>query len=764
MADRPDWSPDELDQLNGTTPTTAPVVGKRPDWSEDDLKQLNAAQPVQTQPEGQGPPTLAQIQPALKNRLDAHDVPGYYNPDEATLKQGPQRNVGDDVMRMVTSDIPFVDRAAAGIDTITGAGVPGASFSDSYNKNLQNERWKNQDVRFQHPYATPILGAAGAAAPMMVAGPEMGLADLTSPGLGVVGRSTLGGAAYGAAQGASNTPDLTNTSQAVKNTLEGAAIGGATGFVAPNLALPLAKTVAGAGNAVRSGVEGISNAAANDKAGMEGLLTTMHAAGPQNVQQTLDKLGPQGMLADVPGSLHAATHGVTVNSPEANTIISNTLNNRQQGTFNDLKDSLTKTVGPEVSPDNITSQIKTLRSQSHQALEPIFQNAPATPAQNELDFINQRLADAKGSEAAALGKIKNDILDTPAKAAVPPQRVQVNSPGTPTRWGMSPGSPAQPEVPISDAKQLDNVRQEVDQMLKPSYQNDTLGIAPGALNTQQGSLKMLRSMISQNLKTNVPGYEGVMNQSAALARKADAIEDGYTSLLQGGTTPTHPQDFSAQLAAADAAGQPEVREGYKIGASAALHRDFGVKRNDVAALQNDLQLDKGQSASGVQSYNQQKLNELFGQNNVNDLIGSMERNKTFKDTNTSIAAGFQTALKQGAAQRQAPANQDISKFPFLAYPEFSKIPELARRGVAALAAPRLSNPTSSYAERAGILTAQGPQRDAYVSALVDALNRKSQNTTAGKITANSIAPYLSVLGGNAFMPPRVSPGLIKTSQ
>src|ERR1700722_8341533 len=143
MADRPDWSPDELDQLNGTTPTTAPVVGKRPDWSEDDLKQLNPAQPAQTQPsteEGQGPPTLAQIQPALKNRLDAHDVPGYYNPDETTLKQGPQRNVGDDVMRMVTSDVPFVDRAAAGINTITGAGVPGASFSDSYNKNLQNER------------------------------------------------------------------------------------------------------------------------------------------------------------------------------------------------------------------------------------------------------------------------------------------------------------------------------------------------------------------------------------------------------------------------------------------------------------------------------------------------------------------------------------------------------------------------------------------------------------------------------------------------
>ncbi len=72
---------------------------------------------------------------------------------------------------------------------------------------------------------------------------------------------------------------------------------------------------------------------------------------------------------------------------------------------------------------------------------------------------------------------------------------------------------------------------------------------------------------------------------------------------------------------------------------------------------------------------------------------------------------------------------------------------LVKNRVAALANALKPDPTSSYGDIANVLTAQGPQRDAYVSALVDALNRRTANAATGQMVGNRSALAAALIGG-----------------
>ena len=54
----------------------------------------------------------------------------------------------------------------------------------------------------------------------------------------------------------------------------------------------------------------------------------------------------------------------------------------------------------------------------------------------------------------------------------------------------------------------------------------------------------------------------------------------------------------------------------------------------------------------------------------------------------------------------------------------------AKNRIAALANALKPNPTSSYGDVANVLTAQGPQRDAYLNSLVDATGQTIGNRSA----------------------------------
>jgi hypothetical protein len=67
-----------------------------------------------------------------------------------------------------------------------------------------------------------------------------------------------------------------------------------------------------------------------------------------------------------------------------------------------------------------------------------------------------------------------------------------------------------------------------------------------------------------------------MDKSAQLARHADAIEQGYNSVLSGGKSALNPADLAAQLASAG----PETLGGLQIGTRAAIDNSLGTKAID----------------------------------------------------------------------------------------------------------------------------------------------------------------------------------------
>jgi hypothetical protein len=231
-----------------------------------------------------------------------------------------------------------------------------------------------------------------------------------------------------------------------------------------------------------------------------------------------------------------------------------------------------------------------------------------------------------------------------------------------------------------------------------------------------------------------------MDRSALLARQADAIEQGYESALSGGRSATNPTDLATQLSQAG----PEVLPGLRIGTRAALENSLGTKANDLAALRNELQFGNGQGNNP--SWNQQKLGMIFSPQAADDLANTVNREATFSQTNNDVARNSMTAQRQSAASGMRPS-VGTDNIPLIN--PGSTIPGMITTGAKRLGASILQSvlpdPTRAYGEVADILTAQGPQRDAYVSALVDALQRRSSNAQAAQAIGNNASLIAGLL-------------------
>lgn len=156
-----------------------PVVSAQPDWMND---------PVVGAPPQQTPGVMAGVSRALEN------------------------------------NIPFMDRAVAGAQSVLPQGYGGTG--QDYAANLATERAKNAQFAQQNPW-TNAAGGLAATAPLMAI-----------PGAEGVAGGALTGAGIGAVEGASGSPDLTDLSGTAGNIARGAGLGAAAGGIIPALARP----------------------------------------------------------------------------------------------------------------------------------------------------------------------------------------------------------------------------------------------------------------------------------------------------------------------------------------------------------------------------------------------------------------------------------------------------------------------------------------------------------------------------------------------
>lgn len=610
----------------------------------------------------------------------------------------------NDAVDMMVNGLPFSDRITAGAQTATGTGLPNADYS----KNLLNERLKNQALESEYPTLSKILGFGGGAAGVVATAPES-----ATLGAGTMLAKTLGsmgvGAGYGGVQAASSAPDLTDAADLAKRTALGTGVGALTGALTPVVGSVIGSGYNAGANLISGGVEGMSRPTGNQ------LLRAVAADTPAAVQTANARLGDQGMLADAGPALRAKTQGAAIYNPEGRSIVENALTTRDDATNSGLKQDIVSAVGPvTATPQQLTDYVGQARSWEHQALPGIFANAPAVDTSGVLTTIGQGLSKAVGPEASVLGKARDWLMTNDAQ-----------------------GNPA----PVSDAQTLQNAKAAIDTLIK--YGDPSLGVQPGAISKAQGAIGAVRGQLNQALRDQVPGYGDVMDTSAALARHADAIETGYNDILGGGKGALNPADLADRLAAAAKQG-PEVMNGYQLGLRAAIDRATGTNPNDLVALRRLM--------GGDDDWNRANISHIMGAGPTNQMADAIDKYSTMRDTKNQILSGAKTAWANQALNEMKP-NAGTDRVPFFtpqsnlvgmastigAWP-VKKVWELAQNQFK-------TDPSAYHGEMARVLTAQGPQRDAYTSALADALMRRSGNAAVGQKIGNSAALASALIGG-----------------
>jgi hypothetical protein len=607
------------------------------------------------------------------------------------------------------------DRARAAIDSVL------SGFS-GYGQHLADERAETEDFQKAHPIAAPALEAVGGAiAPLAVTKAVSAPATLGMKTL--VGAGT--GGAIGTVQGALGSKDYTDPAQVAKDAALGGGVG--TGF---GIMFPAAAKVIGAGynalaNAVTGRVEGMSRGAGSH------LLSAVQADGPAAVQQRLAELGPDATLADAGPALLGKAQGAALNSDEAKSTLVNALTSRDKATNARIQADVDAALGPYQGgdPDLVSKAILAHRSAVDSVNYPAaLDNAPPmkiAPLMTELiDRIDQ--TPVGGMEHKALSNLQNMLTKKTKQPVLDANGDQVYDSLGHEKWK---------DVPVShdDANVLHKVKQELDNVIE--YDAPGLGVPAGALQNQQAALKQMRGLVNGALEEQVPGYKSANTISAALAKRGEAVKAGTQYLGSGKTTPS-PERFAAEF---DPLSQGE-KIAFAKGSRGEVQRVLGTQSNDLVGLKRELQ--------GEGGWNTAKLATVHGDDAANELVNSVDRNLKFRDTYNKVVENSQTAQRQAAQKAMKP---DPSSETPLVNPNMSMTGLLAtgakKSAVAVANALLKSDPTRRYGEVARALSEQGAARDARLSAVVAALDKRSANA-AGSETAGKVGSVVAALLGN----------------
>lgn len=339
--------------------------------------------------------------------------------------------------------------------------------------------------------------------------------------------------------------------------------------------------------------------------------------------------------------------------------------------------------------------------------------------QRAIDLMANKGMDADTAVEHAVRQLDNGFPGDRAKAAAPASTSAANKP-----------------TPQTDASVLHKIKQELDNVIQ--YDAPGLGVPAGALTRQQGTLKLFRGQLNTALENQVKGYKEANAASAALAKRGQAVEAGTQYLGSGKTTP-FPERFAGEF--------NPLSQGEKIafakGSRGNIERVLGTKANDLQALRSELQ--------GEGGFNTAKLATVHGQEAADKLIGSVERNLKFRETYGNVVANSQTAQRQAAARSMKP--EPSSETPLI-NPNMTMagLPAtIAKKAVgAAFNAMLRKDPTKAFGEVARVLSAQGPHRDAYHRALVDALNKRV-TTAAASSKGGNAAALTALVAVNAYL-------------
>lgn len=531
-------------------------------------------------------------------------------------------------------------------------------------------RQKNEAAQLLAPEAYATGELAGGVGSMLLPGAA---ATRAMRGRGMLGRMFTGGAA-GAAMTA--LPQVGGAEGGLAERLSSVeplptAVGGAIGAAAPAAGAAVgygARRIQDLGRSIPGFGAGATQRVARS-------MQRPQTAGT-DIEQYLRGLGPEGMLADVPGSPRSMAQGLATMQGEGADVLRRQIEERAAGAGPRIEQEMTTSIaGPEAA-------FATRRAQAQQRsgiYGPLYDAAKASDQEFNVDALRSGLVFLARDQAAdvrgALNRVMRDL-------------------GT--------------EGPIS-AERLHNARVALNDAKEVAFRSG----AGGKGDVLKGLLEEFDNRLDQ-----IPGYSTARSGWAATKSIDDAIDAGRQVFSGGPTSALSPAQLRQTF---DKLSEPQ-QEAFRQGAREYLAALMGTSRSDAPAAWQTFQ--KG--------WNEEKLRIILGDEAAAPLLQRLRAEAEFSGTRSDVLKGSQTSFREEARESLA----DIREPDSMNRP--SPVTRL-RQGLEApinrvidevLYGARRSNLNR---EIGTLLTLQGPQRDAAVRALLVEARRLDDPTRVQQI-------------------------------
>lgn len=483
--------------------------------------------------------------------------------------------------------------------------MTGGTFSEGYDRGLEDYRANDRAAK----EANPITSTVGEVAGMLpggiwAAGTKLGARALGLTGQNLASRSAASagsGAAIGAAQGFLQGEG--GFDERLKAAGAPLATGAVVGAASPTIGLAVGKGVDMVTRALRGGgsvPQGMTGAAADMLAD-----DFARAGGPQAIRNRMSELGPDAMLLDASPSLMGRAQGLAI-LPETREGIVAPLMARNRATNARLGADLDGAIGPAAVPSRIEAGLAQGRDAVAEGYGPVMGQSRAVNTQALAGRLDEAAINLRG----------------PAQRAVQQVRQMLDVPGV--RGQLDPNPQA-----------LLSTRQAIDGMLA-SEQN------PQVIR----HLTIARQQVDDAMAQAAPGIKGVDARYAELARQSEGLERG-ARILDSGRTAVRPSELADEFA------QGALPQGAQVGPSAVpvrmrqglraeIDREVGNRANDLEALKKVIK--------GDGDWNREKLSIVFGRDQADTIINSVDREAAFRNAYNKIVENSQTAQRRAGAE------------------------------------------------------------------------------------------------------------------
>jgi hypothetical protein len=309
-------------------------------------------------------------------------------------------------------------------------------------------------------------------------------------------------------------------------------------------------------------------------------------------------------------------------SPAAKAILG-TVEQREAQTIPRVREDMDKIIGPAtVSEREAAESYRQYRNLLSDEESPLLKSAAPIDPTPVVERIRAMSIDADPATASTLRELEKALTTTG-------------------------GQPAYAKT----AQQLENLRSYTDGVI--NWGNKYF--KPGQLSGSDNAIYQIRNEISNLLKKNVEGYEGVMQRFQA-AHNMDAANDVGQKILTAGSRDIRPEQVAQFLA------NPDTATPLRTSVRSLIENKLSRSVDDVKALKSIL--------GGEQDYNRRSLELIFGKNEVNRLMQIVDRELGYRETAESLIP-----LRAATQGKEAGAAYTESRAPLVTWKNVKEIPE-----------------------------------------------------------------------------------------